>query len=165
MITRARISRIGRKLCNVTLDSSFSWRENFNLSEFWRPQAFYDDASSSPRLMSRKFKRSDREKQLLPLVDVRGELSTARTALQGNQSGPRLIFLPLGATHGTRHLMFHSSFILRDEATFGIRAVDTPSVSRRLIITLCLLIPVLWALIKNIRAFVASISLIIKKRN
>jgi len=100
MITRARISRIGRKLCNVTLDSSFSRRENFNLSEFWRPQAFYTTRprnTTHPRGWCRANLKGPTGKGN-PSVDVRGELSAARTALQGNQSGPRLIFLPLGAT-------------------------------------------------------------------
>lgn len=76
-------------------------------------------------MMSRKFKSPDKKRRP---VDVRGttKLSAARTALQGNQGGPRLILLPLELrTDATRHLMFRSSFILRGKATFGIRVRQT----------------------------------------
>lgn len=115
------LSPVRRKLCNVTL--TVRSRNEVLIPRIFDDRGHFMYVATHPLpTTSRKFKRPDKAKRPPP-VDVRGttKLSAARTALQGNQGGPRLILLPLELrTDVTRHSMFRSSFILREEATFGI---------------------------------------------
>lgn len=96
-----------RKLYNVTLIVPFSQRD-FNLSDFWRPPDHQTHTSHSVSLSRLILPRDWRRRANLKgptrrseHVDVRGttKLSAARTALQGNQGGPRTYPSSPGTTH------------------------------------------------------------------